>query len=99
MDHYVSAHYDPETTGSLSWHSAELAVTLLIHAVLSLPRLCPAQPCPFWLQCLRVSRQSGWLFPPLPPRCHSAVLPWSHLHGPLPQSTLVKHLQEAQQHM
>ncbi|KAI3436868.1 hypothetical protein D9Q98_006278 [Chlorella vulgaris] len=29
----------------------------------------------------------------------TTVLPWGHLHGPLPQATLVKHLQEAQQHM
>lgn len=29
----------------------------------------------------------------------ASVLPWSHLHGPLPQGTLLKHLQEARQHM
>ena len=29
----------------------------------------------------------------------TAVLPWSHLHGPLPAATLLKHLQEAQTHM
>ena len=29
----------------------------------------------------------------------AAVLPWSHLHGPLPQATLIKHLREAQLHM
>ena len=47
MDHYVSAHYDPETTGALSWHGAELAVLLLSHALMSLPRtLVSCQPCP-----------------------------------------------------
>jgi len=28
-----------------------------------------------------------------------ACLPWSHLRGPLPEATLVKHLEEAQRHM
>lgn len=29
----------------------------------------------------------------------ATVLPWSHLHGPLPLATLVKHQEEAQRHM
>lgn len=38
------------------------------------------------------------LLPPSSPS-HCAVLPWSHLHGPLPLATLVKHQEEAQRHM
>jgi hypothetical protein len=29
----------------------------------------------------------------------NAILPWTHLHGPLPESTLVKHAKEAVSHM
>jgi len=42
--------------------------------------------------------------PPLEYYAHAeyvpgAPLPWSHLHGPLPEATLMKHLEEAQTHM
>jgi hypothetical protein len=83
MDHYTSARYDPAGTGVGSWQG----LGLLRRALQTPP---PLPCCPAVLTPLPRSH-----VPLLPP----PVLPWSHLHGPLPQATLVKHLEEAQRHM